>query len=86
MATLLSLPKELLEMIAAKMANSLLRYEESWGPAATTCKRLHNLQLPGEFAEAEGLQSGTPVLKYALDIAKQCRPSMTLLCVSSNHA
>ena len=57
MAELLSLPEHVLELIVARTARCLSRYERSWGGAALTCKRLHDLQLPGEYAVVKDLQS-----------------------------
>ncbi len=60
---LLCLPEEVLENIAANSVTGPSKYEESWGAAAASCKRLHNLKIPGEYAEAKGLQSESLVLK-----------------------
>ncbi len=68
MAELLCLPEHVLELIVARTATSLSRYETSWGAAALTCKRLHSLQLPGDFAVVDNLQSERPVPK---DCARQ---------------
>ena len=57
MAELLCLPEHILELIVAKSATAISKYEVSWGAAAQTCKRLHDLQLPGECAVVEELQS-----------------------------
>ena len=62
MVGLLSLPEEVLEMIAAKTAKRMSWYEENWGGAAASCKRLHNVQLPNEFVIVEGVQSRSPAL------------------------
>ena len=62
MAEILSLPDHVLEMIAAKTATSLSEYETSWGAAAMTCKRLHNVQLPAEYVAVHDYQSTHPSL------------------------
>ena len=62
MAGLLSLPEDILELIAAKTAKRLSWYQENWGGAAASCKCLHNVQLPGESVVVEGIQSERFVL------------------------
>ena len=63
MTDLLCLPEHVLELIVARTATNLSGYETCWGGAALACKRLHRLQLPGDFAVIEELQSERPVLR-----------------------
>ena len=57
MAELLCLPEHILELIVARSTTTISGYERNWGAAAMTCKRLHDLQLPGECAVVAELQS-----------------------------
>ena len=62
MTGMLSLPDHLLEMITARTATGLSEYKEAWGAAAVTCKRLHNVQLPGEYVAVRDYHSEHPSL------------------------
>ena len=81
MVELLDLPNGVLELIASKVTTGSSRYEASWGAAAASCRRLHNLQISSEYVEAKGLQSESSVRKEPASMIS-CFSLCTWQCMS----
>ena len=80
MVELLDLPNGVLELIAAKATTGSSHYEESWGAAAASCRRLHDVQLSSEYVEAKGLQSASSVRKEEAKMLYACRHTLGNRC------